>query len=107
MNRKLFTFVVVLFMIATLPNSAAFAATRTTLPGSAPAWANSAHFTAAADPDGVVGFRVYLGWNNSAAAEAFAQAVSDPKSATYGQYPTAWQFRQKFAPGQTSVGAVK
>ena len=107
MNRKVFTFVVLLLMIATLPNSAAFAATRTTLPGSAPAWANSAHFKAAADPSGIVGFRVYLGWNNSAAAEAFAQAVSDPKSASYGHYLTAGQFRQKFAPSATSAGAVK
>jgi len=45
-------------------------ASRATLQGSAPSWANSQNFVAAADPATDVGFRVYLGWRTAAAAEA-------------------------------------
>jgi subtilase family serine protease len=87
--------------------SAAPNADRTSLPGSAPTWANSHNFTGATDPAGSVGFRVYLGWSHSAEAEALARAVSDPKSPTYGHYLTAAQFRRQFAPPQSQVGAVQ
>src|SRR6267378_5257159 len=80
---------------------------RSTLAGSAPAWANSKNYVAAADPTIDVGFRVYLGWNNPSAVEALARAVSDPKSSSYGQYLTPQQFRQQFAPSQSQVGAVQ
>jgi subtilase family serine protease len=79
----------------------------TTLHGSAPAWANSSHFVASADPSGNVGFRVYLGWRNPAGADALAKAVSDPRSASYGQYVTPAAFRKQFAPSQAQVGAVQ
>jgi subtilase family serine protease len=107
MKNRIFTLLVAFFMIATLPNSAAFAATKTTLKGSAPSWANSANYTGAADSNGAVGFRVYLGWRNAAGAEALARAVSDPSSASYGQYVTPATFRQRFAPSQSSIGAVQ
>lgn len=80
---------------------------RTTLRGSAPAWANAKNYTGAADPNGAVGFRVYLGWKDASGAEALARAVSDPKSASYKQYVTAAQFRQKFAPSQADVNVVQ
>ena len=80
---------------------------RSTLVGSAPAWANSKNYINAADPTTDIGFRVYLGWNNPSAVEALAQAVSDPKSPSYGQYLTPQQFRQQFAPSQSQVGAVQ
>jgi len=80
---------------------------RATLRGSAPAWANAKNYTGAADPSGAVGFRVYLGWKDASGAEALARAVSDPKSASYKQYVTAAQFRQKFAPSQADVNAVQ
>ncbi|MCL4562176.1 MAG: S53 family peptidase [Chloroflexi bacterium] len=79
----------------------------TTLHGSAPAWANSKNLTGPADPQSAIGFRVYLGWQNAAAAEAFAQSVSDPNSPMYGKYLTSAQFRQKFAPSQAEVNAVQ
>ncbi|MEP6812121.1 MAG: S53 family peptidase [Actinomycetota bacterium] len=79
----------------------------TTLHGSAPTWANSNHFVASADPADNVGFRVYLGWRNPAAADALAKAVSDPRSASYGQYVTPAEFRKQFAPSQAQVGAVQ
>jgi subtilase family serine protease len=80
---------------------------RTTLPGSVPAWANAKNYAGAAAANANVGFRVYLGWNDPAGVEAFAQAVSDPTSASYGQYLTPAQFRQRFAPSQSQVGAVQ
>src|SRR5262245_6255174 len=80
---------------------------RTALKGSAPAWANTKNFRGTADPTGGVGFRVYLGWKDSAAAEALARAVSDPNSPSYGQYLTPVQFRKQFAPSQAQVSAVQ
>jgi hypothetical protein len=52
------------------------------LPGSVPPWANAKNYVSAANPGDDVGFRVYLGWNNSAAVGVLAQAVSNPGAAT-------------------------
>jgi subtilase family serine protease len=79
---------------------------RTTLKGSAPAWANSQNLAGQADPDGAVGFRVYLGWRSADGAVALVKAVSDPKSPSYRQYVTPSEFRRQFAPSQAQVGAV-
>ena len=79
---------------------------RATLAGSVPPWATSANFKQAADATGTVGFRVYLGWTNEQGAIAAAQAVSNPRSSSYGHYLTPAQFRQQFAPSQASVNAV-
>jgi subtilase family serine protease len=96
-------------LVTALPGVPASAAPpdRTTLPGSAPTWANAHNFAGAANPADNIGFRVYLGWNNPAGAEGLARAVSDPHSASYGQYVTPAQFRQQFAPSQAQVGAVQ
>ena len=109
MKQKVFTVLAILTMMAMLPGAAMAASSspRTTLHGSAPAWANSNNFAGAADPNGAVGFRVYLGWKNVGAAEALARAVSDPNSPSYRQYVSAAQFRQKFAPSQSDVKAVQ
>src|SRR6266498_1649709 len=108
MKQKIFTMLVVLTIVAMLPGAAwAAPSTRSTLHGSAPAWANSNNYVGAADPNAYVGFRVYLGWQNATAAEALARAVSDPDSAQYGQYLTSQQFRRQFAPSQPQVGAVQ
>jgi subtilase family serine protease len=80
---------------------------RAVLAGNVPSWAKSANFKGAANPSDSIGFRVYLGWNNPSAVESLARAVSDPKSASYGRYLTAQQFRQQFAPSQAQVGAVQ
>src|SRR5262249_40740216 len=87
--------------------SAGPASNRTVLHGSAPAWANSRNYAGAADATSDIGFRIYLGWNNPSDAEALAQAVSDPRSSSYGKYLTPAQFRQQFAPSQAQVGAVQ
>ena len=80
---------------------------RATLSGSVPAWANSANFKGAANPSDGVGFRIYLGWNDSSATEALARAVSDPKSPSYGKYLTPQEFRRQFAPSQSQVNALQ
>ena len=87
--------------------AASAASGRTTLPGSVPAWANSKNYVSQAAPSSGIGFRVYLGWNDPAGVLALAQAVSTPGSASYGQYLTPAQFRARFAPSQTQVGAVQ
>ena len=79
--------------------------TKTTLHGSAPAWARQGNFVRAADPSAPVGFRVYLGWNSG--AEALARSVSTPSSASYGKYISASEFRRRFAPSEQKVGAVR
>ena len=109
MKHNLLKILVIFLVIAMLPGTAlaAPAPAHTTLHGSAPAWANSKNLVGAADSTAAIGFRVYLGWNNSAAAEALARAVSDPKSASYGHYLSAAQFRKQFAPSQASVLAVQ
>ncbi len=109
MKQKIFTFLVILMVISLFPGAAmaAPASSRITLHGSVPAWANSHNFAGPADPNGTVGFRVYLGWKDPGSAEAFARSVSDPNSPSYRQYLTAAQFRQKFSPSQSDVNAVQ
>ena len=92
-------------MVSTLASAAP--SPRATLAGSVPPWASSSSFKSAADPNGDVGFRVYLGWRNADAAEALAKSVSDPSSASYGKYVSPGQFRQQFAPSQSDVGNVQ
>lgn len=77
-----------------------------TLAGSVPAWATASSFKSASSTSDSVGFRVYLGWSDPAGAAAFAAAVSDPHSSSYGQYLTTAQFHQRFSPSQANVGAV-
>src|SRR5207249_940255 len=50
---------------------------------------------------------VYLNHRDQAGAEALAQAVSDPDSATYRQYLSPDQVRDRFAATQDTVNAVK
>ena len=80
---------------------------RAALAGSDPAWAKSSSLKGAAAGSDSVGFRVYLGWRNESAVETLAKAVSNPSSASYGHYLTPQQFRQRFAPSQSDVNAVK
>lgn len=83
------------------------ASARSVLAGSAPSWANAKNYAGAASASDTIGFRIYLGWNNESAVEAYAKAVSDPHSSSYRQYLTPAQFRQQFAPSQAQVGAVQ
>jgi subtilase family serine protease len=95
------------FVACLLAVPAAGASNRTALPGSVPPWAKSSAYAGAAPASDAVGFRVYLGWSNPAAVQSLAQAVSNPSSASYRQFLTPAQFRQRFAPSQAQVGAVQ
>jgi len=54
-----------------------------------------------------VNIRVYLNWRDEVSAQLTAQAVSTPGSASYRHFLTPAQFRQQFAPTQSSVTAVQ
>jgi subtilase family serine protease len=99
--------VTAMFVFGVFSVSAMGAASSATLHGSAPGWAKKGNLVGAADPAGTVGFRVYLGWNDEAGAEALAKSVSDPSSSSYGRYLTPSDFRKRFAPTQAQVGAVQ
>ncbi len=85
----------------------AAASSRTPIAGSHPAWATAHNKVADADPAGKLSFRVYLRLPDQAAAEAAAQAVSSPGSATYRQYLSPGQVRQRYGPAASSVAAVR
>jgi len=80
---------------------------RTTLAGSRPAWAQAKALKSASPDTDWVNIRVYLDWRDPAKAASTTLAVSTPGSAQYGKYLTAAQFRQQFAPTQSSVLAVQ
>lgn len=82
-------------------------ATRTTLPGSQPAWANSAHRLSTTAGSTAVDFKVYLPWRDATAAEQLAAAVSTRGSGSTGKFLTAAQFRNRFAPSSSQVGTVR
>jgi subtilase family serine protease len=73
---------------------------RQLLAGTKPAWATAKADKGATPDSGKVTARVYLAGRNAKGLAAYAQAVSDPKSALYGHYLTAAQ-------AQTRFGATK
>ena len=109
MNRRAVAtgIAIVVLLAVPLASASGAPATRSTLKGSAPTWANAKNYQGSADPAGSVGFRVYLGWQNYSSAEALALAVSNPASASYGKYLTPAQFRHQFSPSQAQAGAVQ
>ena len=86
--------------------TAATAADRATYPGSKPTWAKAANDAGVAPDDGTVEGEIGFDLQDRAGAEAYAQAVSTPGSATYGKYlsPTAWITR--FAPENSDFAPV-
>jgi subtilase family serine protease len=89
------------------PAAASAASARSSLPGTVPGWARADKATGDAPGAGAVGFRVYLNLRNQSQAEGLAKAVSDPKSASYGQYLTPAEFATRYAPAAADVNAVK
>src|SRR5262249_56272767 len=86
--KKLLTVSLVLSAIALTIAALAGPSSRSTVRGSKPNWANPSKYVSAANTTDYIGFRVYLGWNNSSGAEALAQAVSDPRSHSHRHYFT-------------------
>ena len=77
------------------------------IPGTVPPWASSSAAKGAAASTDAVAFRIYLGLRDQAKAEALAQAVTDPRSSSFGKFLTPGQFQSQFAPSQKDVNAVK
>ena len=88
--------------------TAAAAPGRTAIAGTHPAWAVSSPGTAApAVTSGAVNVRVYLAGQDPDGLAAYAKAVSDPSSSSYGDYLTAAQVQQRFGATSAQIAAVK
>jgi subtilase family serine protease len=105
--KKILAVSLIFFSVALSIIALAAPSPRSTLKGSKPPWANPGNKFGTANATDYVGFRVYLGWNNSSGAEALARAVSDPRSSSYRHYVTPAKFRQQFAPTATQVAQVQ
>ncbi|MFF3738640.1 protease pro-enzyme activation domain-containing protein [Streptomyces sp. NPDC002566] len=80
---------------------------RDALAGTRPAWA-TAEADRGATPDGArVSARVYLAGRDAAGLAAYARAVSDPGSPSYGEYLSAQQSRARFGATPAQVAAVR
>jgi subtilase family serine protease len=80
---------------------------RATLSDSTPTWAKPSAQVGAVPDAAQRTFWVYLNLRNSQALDAAIAAVSNPASASYGQYLTAAQFRARYAPSAADVAAVR
>lgn len=77
------------------------------IPQSHPQWATPSAKVAVTAAGESVTFRVYLRTRNEPGAEALAQALSDPTSATYAHYLTPAQVKERFAATQSQVDSVR
>lgn len=92
-------------MAATSP---AQASPRSSIPNTHPAWASAAKRVSAQPvTTGTVNARVYLAGQDPAGLTAYAQGVSTPGSASYGQYLTPAQVQDRFGPSSDQLTAVK
>jgi len=88
--------------------SALAAPGRAALPGTHLRWARSAQgSTAPAVTSGAVNLRVYLAGQDPAGLASYAQAVSDPQNAAYGDYLSAAQVQARFGATSAQVQAVE
>src|SRR5215470_13332771 len=97
---------VVALGITAAPASAARPA-RTPVRGSAPNWAQPSRDRGAAAGGQAVDVTVYLPLRDADSAQSLIQQLSDPASASYGQYLTPQAFQQRFAPTDADVASVK
>jgi len=88
--------------------SAAAASGRAAIAGTHPDWAvNRAGHQAPAVTTGAVNLRVYLAGQDPAGLAAYATAVSDPTSASYGNYLSPAQAQTRFGATSAQIQAVK
>ncbi|WP_369362635.1 protease pro-enzyme activation domain-containing protein [Streptomyces sp. CG4] len=80
---------------------------RDTLAGTKPSWATAEADKGAASDSARVSARVYLAGRDAAGLAAYAKAVSDPSSASYGRYLSAGQAQARFGAAKAQVAAVK
>ncbi|MCQ4081947.1 S53 family peptidase [Streptomyces sp. RB6PN25] len=79
-----------------IPNAQADAHPRQALANTKPQWATAQADKGAAPASTAVDARVYLAGRNAKGLAAYAQAVSDPHSASYGKYLTPQQAQARF-----------
>jgi subtilase family serine protease len=99
----------VAFLILSLvvgTTTAAASSGRSAVHGSVPPWAKAGNYAGSASANDHVGFRIYLGWRNQSSLASYIQAISDPRSASYGQYLTPTAFRAKYAPSAVDAALV-
>ena len=77
------------------------------LRGSVPGWLHQAHQVGATPSAQQVNFGVLLSMRDQAGAQAKLQAISDPTSASYGQWLSNAQFNATYAPAKADVAAVQ
>ena len=75
--------------------------------GATPAWTATAHHVGAVSAATTQHLSVVLNLRDAAGAEALADAVSTPGSASYGKYLTPAQWRARFAPTAAQVATVR
>ncbi|MFJ3668258.1 protease pro-enzyme activation domain-containing protein [Streptomyces sp. NPDC090106] len=80
---------------------------RDTLAGTRPAWATAKADKGATADSSQVSARVYLAGRDASGLAAYAKAVSDPASPSYGKYLTAAQAQKRYGATAAQVSAVK
>ncbi|WP_406344847.1 protease pro-enzyme activation domain-containing protein [Streptomyces sp. NBC_00648] len=79
---------------------------RAALTGTKPAWATGAADQGATATTSKVDARVYLAGRDAKGLAAYAAAVSDPSSASYGKFLSAAQTQQRFGATKDQIAAV-
>ncbi|OAH13743.1 S53 family peptidase [Streptomyces jeddahensis] len=79
---------------------------RDAIQGTKPLWATAKADQGAAQDSSKISARVYLAGRDAAGLAAYAKAVSDPQSASYGKYLTARQAQQRFGATGQQVAEV-
>ena len=80
---------------------------RQPLHGSVPGWLHGARQLGSTPSAQQVNFGVLLSMRNQAGAEAKLQAISDPSSASYGQWLSTAAFDSNYGPVNSDVSAVQ
>ncbi|WP_030932340.1 S53 family peptidase [Streptomyces sp. NRRL S-646] len=80
---------------------------RNALAGTKPAWATARADKGATSDSSRVSARVYFAGKDAAGLAAYAKAVSDPSSASYGKYLSAKQAQARYGATKAQVAAVK
>ncbi|MER6158683.1 S53 family peptidase [Streptomyces sp. NPDC001868] len=80
---------------------------RDTLRGTRPAWATAKADAGAASDSSKVSARVYLAGRDATGLAAYAKAVSDPASTSYGKFLSAGQTQARFGATAAQVAAVR
>ncbi|MFJ2826327.1 protease pro-enzyme activation domain-containing protein [Streptomyces sp. NPDC087263] len=79
---------------------------RDTLAGTKPTWATAKADKGATADGSQVSARVYLAGQDASGLAAYAKAVSDPASVSYGKYLSAAQVQERFGASKAQVTAV-